>query len=400
MLLPTLWKRHELYILGVNSGTSADGLDMAVVHVSRRKKQPVISFLEGKTRKFSKLLREYIFKVCDSTQIRIEEIIHLDAALGTCIGTFAEQYINKLSDRNISIDMIASHGQTIRHLPKKTTIGPYRVRGTMQLGSLDIIAAQTGKVVVGDFRQADIAIGGEGAPITTGAMVQMFSGKESRLIVNIGGMANYFYIPSKQSLSSIVARDCGPGNSLCDILVRELYGKPFDKNGQLAQKGRIHPPLLAFLRQQPFFTSRTVSTGRELFGPTLAKKIRAFGEKNRLRNTDLIATTAELTVISIAQAVKVLVKNDTTLKKLYLTGGGRYNKFFLKRLSYHLPEFTIGLIDELGIDGDYVEAAAYAVMGEVCLRSRTFITGTRQWRKTAVAPVLGHIVQPPLTADK
>ena len=400
MLLHTLCKRPELFILGLNSGTSADGLDMAVVHISRRKKQPVTSFLEGKTKKFNKLIREYIFKVSDSKRINIDELIHLDAILGTCMGTFAEKYINELQNKNISIDMIASHGQTIRHLPQKATIGQYHVRGTMQLGSLDIIASQTSKVVVGDFRQADVAVGGEGAPITTGAMAQMFSGKESRLIVNIGGMANYFYIPAKQFLSSSIARDCGPGNSLCDILVKELYDKPFDKNGQLAQKGNIHQPLLAFLRTQSFFSNRTVSTGRELFGPALVKRIRAFGKKSHLNNTDLIATTAEFTVISIVQAVTPLIKKDNTLKKLYLTGGGRYNKFFLKRLLYHLPDFTIGQIDELGIDGDYVEAAAYAVMGEACLRSRSLATGTRKWKKTAVTPVMGHIVQPPLVVNK
>jgi len=292
------------------------------------------------------------------------------------------------------VHAVASHGQTIRHLPGSVRVGRYRVNGTLQLGSLDHIAAATGLTTVGNFRQADVAVGGEGAPITIGAMARLFGDRtRSRLIVNIGGMSNYFYIPAGAQIVS--GRDCGPGNVLCDLLMRHLFDKPWDRNGRVASRGRVSQRLLSLLLAHPFFNGRTASTGREAFGTAMVREIISFGRRFDVPDEDLLATAAELTTMTIATSVFPLVERNAKLADLYLMGGGRRNRHFCNRLAHHLPDLDIKPVEELGVDGDYIEAAAFAVMGAACLRSETLPgTATAAKRKTR-EPISGHIVQPP-----
>ena len=259
----------------------------------------------------------------------------------------------------------------------------------------------TDRVVVGDFRQAAVALGHEGAPITTAAMRRMYATPgESRLIVNIGGMANYFYFPSPLSKVPSSSADCGPGNSLCDLLAKELTGNPLDRNGAAAARGTVSQRLLSLLLAHPFFKRTTDSTGREQFGSAEVKRMLDFGQQQHLPVEDLLATAAELTTMSIALKIWPIVRRDHRLSALYLSGGGRRNRHFVRRLSHHLPDLELRSIDELGIDGDLVEAAAYAVMGEACLSGEALETlpgrSTNRIRKDPLQPVLGHISQPPV----
>jgi anhydro-N-acetylmuramic acid kinase len=270
----------------------------------------------------------------------------------------------------------------------------YTVNGTKQIGSAEFIAAATGKIVISDFRQADIALGGEGAPITTFAVEKLFtSDKEPRLIINIGGMSNYFYLPVKKSGKSVQAEDCGPGNSIIDILAQKLYKENYDKNGSHAQKGKISERLLLLLLNNVYFKSSLKSTGRELFGHEFADKIMAFGKEFKLTKYDLMATATDFTARSIALSTQKLIKKDKMIEKLYLTGGGRKNIFLLKQLSHHLPNVTILPIDNIGINGDYLEAASFAVLGWAAVTSQPLnIYGSR---KRKLKPVSGRIIQPP-----
>ncbi|MEA2030276.1 MAG: anhydro-N-acetylmuramic acid kinase [candidate division Zixibacteria bacterium] len=395
MSLNYLLQRKQLVVLGLNSGTSADGLDLAVVRISRRRSSCKTTFLDGFTIPYSKALGKSVLDMADSEFARFEDIVYLDNLLGHFYGEHASAFISDIATQGVKIDLVASHGQTVCHLPKKLRISKYNINGTLQLGSLDQIAAHTGLPVVGNFRQADIAGGGEGAPITTGAMRRLFGKNHSRLIINIGGMSNFFYLPGQNSSLPLAARDCGPGNILSDILAQRLFRKPFDRNGQLARKGRISQRLLSLLLAEPFFNARTASTGREEFGVQVIQKMIEFGENHRLKNDDLVATAAQLTVIAITKAVKQFLKNDISLSKLYLTGGGRNNIFFREKLQQSMPDLEVCLIDDLGIDGDFVEATSYAVLGEACIRTES-LAGTTGGKMTKdIKPVLGHIAQPP-----
>jgi len=395
MLFYRLLKRKSLVILGINSGTSADSLDLCAIRISRIENNKKIKVLAHRNCKFPTSIKKQIDHQIHTIQSTPESIIQLDNLMGMFIGSKAKTFIEKLKRDNINIDLIASHGQTIRHIPQKIKIGQFLINGSLQIGSLDHIAAKSGKVVIGNFRQADIAVGNEGAPITTGAMVELFSADKPRLIINIGGISNYFYIPTSKSKKQISAADCGPGNSLCDILAERLFNKPFDKNGYIARQGNPSQRLLSLLLRKSFFSNRQISTGREEFGLNTADEIIEYGKRLKLTNEDLMTSAAEMTVLAVMRGIKSIYENDAELDKLYLTGGGRKNIFFRKRMSDYLPEMEIKQIDELGIDGDFVEAASFAVLGEACLRSETLENDRHKDKRERLIPVPGHIVQPP-----
>ncbi len=397
MSLERIARKRTLNVLGLNSGTSADALDMAAVSITRSRGTVKVTQLAVAGKRIGQQMQELVFQVTDSKTTTTGQIILLDNLLGKFMGRAAAAFIRKLARDGIAIDMTASHGQTVRHLPGKTRFGDQWINGSLQLGSIDMIATQTGKTTVGDFRQADIALGNEGAPITTGAMRRIFSdGRKSRLIVNIGGMSNYFHFPGPKSGLPVSAADCGPGNSLSDILSTRLFGKRCDRSGRRAASGTLSNRLLSLLLGDPFFTGKALSTGRETFGSEMVERIIEFGHRFKLRKKDLLRTAVELTTNAIAIKVWPLVRRDVGLTRLYLTGGGRHNRFLVERLGQHLPDLDIRSIDELGLHADYVEAAAYAVLGEACLRSEPLPVSSRMPRGKST-PVLGRIAQPPVS---
>jgi len=397
MNLGKLLTRKQLTVLGINSGTSADGIDLAVVRINRQGSKVSVKFVAGVEKKYPPKIRELALTTADSRVMEIDQLVRLDQLLGQLYARIAAQYLKVLQRSKIKIDLIASHGQTVRHLPLARKWQGFEVRGSLQLGSPEQIAAETGLMTVGDFRQADIALGNEGAPITVAAMARLFAeSKEPRLIVNIGGMSNFFYFPAGGRENRIEAADCGPGNSLCDLLSRRLFNEKFDRNGRRAARGQVSQRLLHLLLGEAFYNGGSVSTGRETFGPVMVDRIVAFGKRFDLDNEDLIATAAELTVRSIVACIKGPASRDKALRSLYLTGGGAHNRFLVRRLSELSGGLSVSNVGALGIDPGLVEAAAYAVMGEACLRSEALPTRFGRGRKQKVKPVLGRIVQPPV----
>ncbi|MCD6248889.1 MAG: anhydro-N-acetylmuramic acid kinase [candidate division Zixibacteria bacterium] len=396
MSLPRLLKKKRMNVLGLNSGTSADGLDLAVIEIDRSRGRYRTRFLAGRTRKYPADLRRLILNIADSKTTSLDDLIRLDQALGMFCGHTAALFVRNLRKQEIRIDAIASHGQTVRHIPQAKKITGQLVRGTLQIGNQEQVSALTDRVVVGDFRQADIALGGEGAPITIAAMQRLFSSPdESRLIVNIGGIANFFYFPPARSRLLPAASDCGPGNSLSDIICQKLFRVAYDRGGRMASKGRISQRLLTLLYGGAFLDRTTVSTGRELFGIELAESIIKQGRKLKLSKSDILATTAELTAVSIADHIRIFIDRDSRLHKLYLTGGGVHNKFFIRRLREQFDKIGVVSITALGFNPDLVEASAYAVMGEACLRSEELPTCFDRVDRSNRNPILGRIAQPP-----
>jgi len=396
MSLQDVLKKKSPVIVGINSGTSADGADLAALKISETSKSSKISFLASRKQKYPPSLKALIIKTAAADRVAPEELIYLDNILGRFYGRAADAFIKKLKKKKIYVDAVASHGQTVRHLPRKVRYEGFNVRGTLQLGSLEQIAARTGKITVGDFRQADIALDREGAPITTAAVEKLLAHpRESRLLVNIGGIANYFYFPAKTGSQKALAADCGPGNSVVDLLVFRLFKEKYDKNGHRAQKGKISQRLLALLLSHPFFKQNRRSTGREEFGFEMADKIVDFGRKLNLHGNDLIATAAEFTVLAVIKKIEPILQTDRNILKLYLTGGGERNTFFKTRLALYLPDIRIESVRRLGFSPETVEAASYAVMGLACLRGERLRTDFMNKTSRKTQPVLGKIVQPP-----
>ena len=390
-MINILQKKKNL-IIGINSGTSADGIDMAVVEIDRNKGKYNVKFITGTEKKFPQNIKNEILRIADNQKISIDDAIYVDNILGKYIADTLKKYMKSLAKKSIHIDAVASHGQTIRHLPKKIKKCGKMVNGTYQIGSPEFIAQSSGLPVVSDFRQADIAIGGEGAPITTGAMARLFAdSKEHTLIVNIGGMSNFFFIPKTNSKENLVAEDCGPGNVLSDLLMRKLFNVQYDKNGKTAKKGTISKRLLTILSANSFQAVSEKSTGRELFGLSTVNTILKQAKKLKLSPEDILATTIEFTAFSIFQSVKKLIKSKK-IQKLYLTGGGRKNIFLIERLQAYFDSCSIDMIERKNIDGDYVEAVAYALMGEATLFGESI--NAQQDKK--VLPIYGKISLPPV----
>jgi len=385
-----------MVILGLNSGTSADGLDLAVLRISSAAKDTT-KYLAGKCVKYPLRLRNAVLKMSDAKTVELNHVIYLDNLLGRFYGTAAARFLADLARRGITVDAIASHGQTVRHLPAKTTFLGHRMHGTLQIGSLEMIATLTGKPVVGDFRQADVALGNEGAPITVAAMARLFGHRsQSRLIVNLGGMANYFYFPAGSTRLTIKAADTGPGNAVSDLLCRVLYGQQYDRDGIYASRGMVSRALLRVAMNRSSSGSRTISTGRELFGAEMVDDLIAQSRSLRLSKDDIIATGLEITVQGLRRRLLPLLRKDSRIDKLYLTGGGVHNSFLVSRLRQVLAPYHVVSVSELGFDPDLVEASAYAMMGQACLRSESLPTQFDRQRSTGIEPVSGRIVQPPV----
>jgi anhydro-N-acetylmuramic acid kinase len=392
MKLARLQTGRRLTVLGINSGTSGDNIDLAVLRLERQQGKFSWHWVDGATRRYRPKLQELIWRVADAPSVSLDEVIHLDSALGQAFAEAAAGMVRKLERGRVRVDAIASHGQTVRHAPQRVKRDKYTVSGTLQLGSPEVIAARTGLPVVADFRQAAVARGLEGAPITTSAMRRLFAEKtKSRLLVNIGGMANYFYFPAAHSRGKESAADCGPGNCLSDLLARRLLGQPYDRGGRRAAAGAVSQRLLSLMLAHPFFRGKLRSTGREVFGPAMEQLMLDFRKHHRLRIEDLLATAAELTVNAIVGRIWPIVSRDDSLTEVLVFGGGRRNRHFMKRLRHQLPDIPIRSVDETGVDGDLVEAAAYAVMGEAAIRGEALDLGV--YRGKAHCAVCGRIVQ-------
>ncbi len=397
MSLLSLIGRKKLVLLGLNSGTSADGLDLAVVRISRRGTKIESKFIYGTVRSYPIALKQQLVEMADCQTTELEHIIALDRSLGIFFGQQARRVINKMNRQNMHIDLVASHGHTIRHVPRYFVSGKQRRSGSLQIGSLEQIATITSLPVVGDFRQADLAVGGEGAPITGLALKRLIGMKsESLLVVNIGGMSNYFYYPSEKSAGHSKSADCGPGNVLTNILSERLFQVPFDRGGKLAKRGKPSTALLSRLINQTTTSQKTCSTGREVFGPSLAELMIASKRELKLSNNDILSTATEFTAYSIAKSIKSLLARDDKVVKLYLTGGGRHNHYMLNRISDYLPGIEVLPIEAIGFNGDLVEAVTFAFLGEATLRSEPLASSRHEGRQ----PIGGRIVQPPLKRQR
>lgn len=397
-MLENLHRKKNLLVIGLNSGTSADGLDLAAIMISETGIRSRIKFIAGKMVPYPRELHRLVQKAIRHNLNSLEEVIILDRKLGEFYGRESVLFLRSLKRHGLKVDIIASHGQTVRHLPQKIRSGKSLLSGTLQLGHPESIAAQTNLPTVADFRQMDIALGGEGAPITTKAMWALFHDKkDSRLLINIGGIANCFLFPKNTDAQKSRAADCGPGNSLLDIMAGRLFGKIMDPRGSLAARGKISMRLLSILLADNFIKGRYgVSTGRERFGEAFADKIMHHAKDLGISRYDIMATVTELTAAAISQTVIPLLEKYR-LNKIYVFGGGAKNRHLMQRLKSNLGELPLFTVDSLGFNPDYLEATCYAVMGAWTIRGEVStlpqITGASQ------AAVAGRIILPPLKHD-
>lgn len=358
-------------IIGLMSGTSADGVDAALVEVSPGE-PPGVAVLAHDTWPYPGGLRERILAIASGGNTG--EVCHLNVYLGEL---FAEAALAVARGAGVEIGAVAligSHGQTIHHLPAPRREGTHAVRSTLQVGEPAVIAERTGVTTIANFRPRDLAAGGEGAPLVPIVHHLLFAHPErSRAILNIGGIANLTILPAGADAAAVTGFDTGPGNVLMDEFVRAggLSEKGYDEDGRLAARGRADKSLLAELLGHPFISRRPPkSTGREAFGPSLAREVRARIRAAGLPEADGVATLAGFTVQAIAQNLRAFVFPTAAIQELIVMGGGARNAALMQGLREALPECTVLAAEATGLPARAVEAVTFAVLAYLTATGR------------------------------
>lgn len=337
----------SLYV-GLMSGTSLDAIDAALVEVG-----DTVSLLGTYEHPIPDATKAEIARISAPGDDEIEHMGLLDRTLGTL---FADATLNLLRQANTApetVNAIGSHGQTIRHRPTSSGLPPERAF-TLQIGDPNTIAERTGITTVADFRRRDIAAGGEGAPLAPAFHAAVFNQPtRNRAIVNIGGIANATILQGDTLTGGF---DTGPGNTLLDHWIKQTKGSTYDRDGGWSAEGKPQPALLDALLQDPYFTrTGPRSTGKEQFH--LQWLEHAFDGLDAIDPQDVQATLAELTAQSIAMGIK---STDVAIDEVYVCGGGALNTDLMRRLYRQLPGTTLDTTAALGIDPQWVEAAAFA----------------------------------------
>ena len=371
--------------MGLMSGTSVDGIDAAVVEINGTESDLEVKLLSGETFAYPQKLRTEILAVCEGKALSIAQLAELDDAIALSFATAAQ----KIQSQH-QAELIGSHGQTVYHRPPADRLGY-----SLQLGRGELIAHLTGIKTVADFRSADIAVGGEGAPLVPKIDVCLLSHPtKSRAIQNLGGIGNVAYLPPETSNQSQFGWDTGPGNALIDLAVARLTNgtKTYDHNGQWAAQGSPNRQLVNQWLEQDFFQqSPPKSTGRELFGSDYLEQRWQEMERAQLSDRDCLATITELTVASIVHSYQQFLPQIPD--EVLLCGGGSNNLYLRQRLQAELTSAQISTTDEVGIDSNFKEAIAFAVLAYWRVKS---IPGNLPQVTGATRPVLLGDIYPPL----
>ena len=379
-------------VIGLMSGTSADGVDAALVEIVSGGAQPAIRLAAHETVPYPSGLRERILAVASGGST--EDVCHLNAYLGELFAEAAVQVARTAGVPLADVNLIGSHGQTIHHLPAPRQEGARAVRSTLQIGEPAVIAERTGVTTIADFRPRDMAAGGEGAPLTPIVHHTLFAHPErGRVILNLGGIANLTVLPARSDSSSVTGFDTGPGNVLLDEFVRVTGLSPlgYDEDGRLAARGQVQPNLLEELLQHPFVRrSPPKSTGREVFGPAFIEEFRRRLDVARLSPLDGLATLAAFTIEAVARNLREFVFPKVEVHEVIVTGGGARNAFLMRLLTGAAPQCAVTSVDALGVPGRALEAMAFAWLAYLTATGRPgnlpVVTGARGPR------VLGCIV--------
>lgn len=356
--------------LGIMSGTSADGIDVALVRVSGRK-----ASLEGHAAfPFPLQVQKSILNLGEGRPVTTGEISRLNFLLGELFAEAALRACEKFRVSPARIAVIGSHGQTVFHQGAPAPFLGRRIASTLQIGEPSVIATRTGITTVGDFRPADIAAGGQGAPLVPFVDFLLYRhARLGRAALNIGGIANVTVIPANAKLNAVFAFDIGPGNMVMDALVRRYTGgrKGYDRNAEMASQGQLLPGLLRALLDDRYFSSAPPKTaGRELYGQAYVRTLLSHRDARRAKAEDVIRTATILTALSIVDAFHRFVAPKADVAELIVSGGGARNPLLMAQVESGLAGVKVREAGELGIPADAKEAYAFAILAVETLRRR------------------------------
>jgi anhydro-N-acetylmuramic acid kinase len=352
-----------MIVAGVMSGTSADGIDVAIVRLLGHGLATRMKLLSHTHIDYPKPVRAVVLAAMNASTASVSDMARLNFTLGEL---YAEAVIEARQKAGVKVDLVGCHGQTIYHQGVSAQYLGGQIACTWQSGEGAIIAARTGAPVVSDFRPADMAAGGKGAPLVPFLDYMLYRHrKRNRIAQNIGGIANLTVIPAEAKPQQVVAFDTGPGNMVIDACMQHLFRQEFDRDGEIAASGKLLARALNESLHDPYFRLRPPKTaGREEFGRGF---VRVFLRRcGRARKEDMIATATALTAVSIGDSVRrfALSRFAPGPVEMIASGGGTKNRTLMRMLREQLTPIDVGLrtVDEFGLPTDAKEAAAFAVM--------------------------------------
>ena len=356
-------------VVGLMSGTSLDGVDAALVRIVRSEQDCSVQLKHFITNPYPEEVREALLRVASGQPVPAGFISHLGILLGRLCAEAVKDLCRAAGVPLDRLDLIGSHGQTIFHQSDPGDFCGRPVASTLQIGEAAVLAEETGVTTVSDFRPADMAAGGTGAPLIPLVDFLLFRDpRRGRVLLNLGGIANLTLLPPACGIDQIRAFDSGPGNMVIDALVRRLEADSpgFDAGGLLALSGKPIPALLDSLLANPYFRrGPPKSAGREQFGGAFVERLLAAREASGA--PDLVCTAAELTARTVSDAVLNHIDPARHWDRVLVSGGGVHNAYLMQRLQELLPKLKVAPTDSLGIPADAKEAIGFAVLANETL---------------------------------
>ncbi|WP_041140207.1 anhydro-N-acetylmuramic acid kinase AnmK [Beduini massiliensis] len=353
-----------MYAVGLMSGTSLDGIDAVLCEINGSQKTTKVSMLAFDTYEIPEDIKLKIKKACDPMYSGVDLICSLNFELGELFAKSVKAICKQANFQLDQLDFVASHGQTIYHQP---IADDTHVRSTLQIGEAAVIAYECQVDVISNFRVMDMAAKGEGAPLVPYSEQVLYQ-KENECIAlqNIGGIGNVSVLPTEKSPLPLIAFDTGPGNMIIDEAMLQLYGKPYDENGQTAALGKVNEAMLKELMAHPYILQvPKKTTGREMFGQSFTLDV--LKRYKALPKEDIVATVTMFTAKSIAVNYKQFLLPDYPIKKLIVGGGGAYNQTLMRFIQEELPQLEVLTQESLGFSSAAKEAIAFVVMGNETL---------------------------------
>ncbi len=370
--------KPERLVIGLMSGTSLDGLDIALCRFSGNGQETKIEVLQFETVPYDNFFKDEIKSVFSKDQVSLEKVCLLNPWVGLTHARMILDCLKKWKIDPSEVDLIASHGQTIYHAPKLLHGHQKFGNATLQIGDGDHIANATGIITISDFRQKHIAAGGEGAPLAAYGDFLIFSKQgEDRIMLNIGGIANFTFLPGNLKADEVFSTDVGPGNTLMDGVIQKNFdGKYFDENANIAKKGTINSSLLNALKDHSFFSqSFPKTTGPELFNLEYLRKAQSQSKTEKVSIDDVMATLNRFSGDMIVEAIKKSIGGKTNFK-IYSSGGGIHNPLLMENIKSQLPGFQFLTTQDLHIHPDAKEAVLFATLANECVCGGTVQFGS------------------------
>lgn len=371
--LAALAQKPQRLIIGLMSGTSLDGLDVALCRFTGAGAGVKTELLEFETLPYDESFKSEIRRVFAQKTIEFQHLTLMNVLVAEKHAALVLQCLKKWNIRPDAVDLLASHGQTVFHAPRAWHHLENYPNATLQIGDGDHLARRTGVITIADFRQKHLAAGGEGAPLALYGDYLLFSKPGcDRLLLNIGGIANFTWLPASGKARDALATDTGPGNTLLDTFARELFGVPFDEDALLAYAGRVDEALLALLKEEPFFAQPfPKTTGPELFSKAWVEAALSRYPKGKPNPYDLMSTLTKLTADTIARAVEAVCGKSNAVREIFPSGGGAHNPLIVKWLQEQLPGWHFRNMADLGVPGDAKEALLFAALANETVAGET-----------------------------